>query len=168
MASETKRDFFIKISLKRKRASDCLSRNETIGESIVTTNHPVVRKSIPAKNTGDQQAFFSAVGSTADADATRSYLNHDGSVRQCFSNGEAKSQSANRATSPQKRNESAEGDSIITGNCASSPYRTVLDSDNKCRLARNRMIALVAGARYVPNLDTLCIPFRNELIHCAV
>jgi hypothetical protein len=26
---------------------------------------------------------------------------------------------------------------------------------------------LVAGARYVPNLDTLCIPFRSELIHCG-
>ena len=26
---------------------------------------------------------------------------------------------------------------------------------------------LVAGARYVLNLDTLCIPFRSELIHCA-
>ena len=26
---------------------------------------------------------------------------------------------------------------------------------------------LVAGARFVPNLDTLCIPFRSELIHCA-
>jgi len=26
---------------------------------------------------------------------------------------------------------------------------------------------LVAGARYVPNLDTLCILFRSELIHCA-
>lgn len=26
---------------------------------------------------------------------------------------------------------------------------------------------LVAGAEYVPNLDTLCIPFRSELIHCA-
>jgi len=34
-------------------------------------------------------------------------------------------------------------------------------------MARNLMIALVAGARYVPNLDTLCIAFRSELIHCA-
>ena len=25
----------------------------------------------------------------------------------------------------------------------------------------------VAEARYVPNLDTLCIPFRSELLHCA-
>jgi hypothetical protein len=23
------------------------------------------------------------------------------------------------------------------------------------------------GARYVPNLNNLCIPFRSELIHCA-
>jgi hypothetical protein len=27
---------------------------------------------------------------------------------------------------------------------------------------------LAAGARYVPNLDSLCIPFRTELILCAV
>jgi len=33
-------------------------------------------------------------------------------------------------------------------------------------LARNRANLLVAGARYVPNLDTLCVPFRSELIHC--
>src|SRR5437660_12735921 len=63
----------------------------------------------------------SANGSTAEADATRAHLNHDGSVRQCFSNCEAKSQSANRATSPQKRNESADLDSIIKGNCEPVP-----------------------------------------------
>ena len=60
-------------------------------------------------------------GSTAEANATRSHLNHDGSVWQCFSNCEAKSQSANRATGPQKRNESADLDSIIKGNCGSVP-----------------------------------------------
>src|SRR5438552_973615 len=63
----------------------------------------------------------SANGSTAEADATRAHLNHDGSVRQCFSNCEAKSQSANRATSPQKGNESAGVDSIIKGNCGPVP-----------------------------------------------
>src|SRR5215472_2935873 len=63
----------------------------------------------------------SANGSTAEADATRSYFNHDGSVRQCFSNCEAESQSANRATSPQKRNESADLDPIIKGNCGRVP-----------------------------------------------
>jgi hypothetical protein len=63
----------------------------------------------------------SANGSAAEADATRTHLNHDGSVRQCFSNSEAKSQSANRATSPQKGNESAGVDSIIKGNCEPVP-----------------------------------------------
>jgi integrase len=63
----------------------------------------------------------SANGSTAEADATRAHLNHDGSVRQCFSSCEAKSQSANRATSPQKGNESAGVDSIIKGNCGPVP-----------------------------------------------
>jgi Bacterial protein of unknown function (DUF899) len=62
-----------------------------------------------------------ANGSTAEADATRAHLNHDGSVRQRFSNCEAKSQSANRATSPQKGNESAGVDSIIKGNCGPVP-----------------------------------------------
>jgi len=62
-----------------------------------------------------------ADGSAAEADATRSHLNHDGSVRKCFSNCQAKSQSANRATSPQKRNESADLDSIIKGNCGPVP-----------------------------------------------
>jgi hypothetical protein len=28
--------------------------------------------------------------------------------------------------------------------------------------------ALVAGARYVPNRQFLSIPFRSELIHCAM
>jgi hypothetical protein len=60
-------------------------------------------------------------GSTAEADATRTHLNHDGSVRQCFSSCEAKSQSANRATSPQKGNESAGVDSVIKGNCGPVP-----------------------------------------------
>ena len=60
-------------------------------------------------------------GSTAEADATRSHLNHNGPVRQCFSNCEAKSQSANRATGPQKGNESAVRDSIIKGNCEAVP-----------------------------------------------
>ena len=62
-----------------------------------------------------------ADGSTAEADAARSHLNHDGSVRKCFSNCQAKSQSANRATSPQKRNESADLDSIIKANCEPVP-----------------------------------------------
>jgi hypothetical protein len=26
---------------------------------------------------------------------------------------------------------------------------------------------LVAEARYVPNLDTVCVPFRSELIRCV-
>jgi hypothetical protein len=60
-------------------------------------------------------------GSTAEANATRSHLNHDGSVRQCFSNCEAQSQSANRAAGPQKGNESADLDSIIKGNCGPVP-----------------------------------------------
>jgi len=63
----------------------------------------------------------SANRSTAEANATRSHLDHDGSVRQCFSNCEAESQSANRATSPQTRNESADLDSIIKGNCGPVP-----------------------------------------------
>ena len=63
----------------------------------------------------------SADGSTAEAHATRSHLTHNGSVRQCFSNCEAKSQSANRATSPQKGNQSAGLDSIMKGNCGPVP-----------------------------------------------
>jgi hypothetical protein len=35
------------------------------------------------------------------------------------------------------------------------------------RLPEAVMKGVVAGARYGPNLDTLCIPFRSELIHCA-
>ncbi len=50
---------------------------------------------------------------------------------------------------------------------SSSPYWTVLDSRCKCPIARNLMIALVAGARYVPNRQLLSIPFRSELIHCV-
>ena len=32
---------------------------------------------------------------------------------------------------------------------------------------KKKSSSLVAGARYIPNLDTLCIPFRSELIRCA-
>jgi hypothetical protein len=60
-------------------------------------------------------------GSTAEADATRSHFNHDGSVRQRFSNCKAKSQSANRAEGPQTGNESAGLDSIIKGRCGPVP-----------------------------------------------
>src|SRR5581483_2262706 len=59
----------------------------------------------------------SANGSTAEAHATRSYFNDDGSVRKCFSNCEAKSQPPNRATSRQMRNESAGLDSRMKANC---------------------------------------------------
>ena len=60
-------------------------------------------------------------GSTAEADATRSHFNDDGSVQQRFSNCKAKSQSANRAEGPQTGNESAGLDSIIKGRCGPVP-----------------------------------------------
>jgi hypothetical protein len=43
----------------------------------------------------------------------------------------------------------------------------VFDSRYKCPTARNLMIALVAGGRYVPNREFLAIPSRSELIHCG-
>jgi hypothetical protein len=43
--------------------------------------------------------------------------------------------------------------------------RPLLRIRKTCRRELRRI--LVAGARYVPNLDTLCIPFRSELIHCV-
>jgi hypothetical protein len=36
-----------------------------------------------------------------------------------------------------------------------------------CRFMRASLISLLERARYVPNLDNLCIPFRSELIHCS-
>jgi hypothetical protein len=41
----------------------------------------------------------------------------------------------------------------------------VPDQDQVILIPRNPMIALVAGARYVPNRQLLSIPFRSELIH---
>jgi len=53
--------------------------------------------------------------------ATRSHLNHDGSVRQCSSIREAKSQSTNRATTLEKICQPTGLHSTNKGNCGAVP-----------------------------------------------
>jgi len=107
-------------------------------------------------------------GRTAETHATRARLNHNGPVRQRLGLGQAQGQSAHCATPLAKACQSRGLHSINKGNCEAVPlngqFWTVAC---KFPIARNSMIALVAGARYVPNTQFLSIPFHSELIHEA-
>jgi hypothetical protein len=90
-------------------------------------------------------------GRATETHATRARLNHNGPVRQRLGLGQAQSQSPDRATPLAKACQSRSLHSINKGNCVSvPPYWTVLDSRCECPIARNLMIALVAGGGFEP------------------
>jgi hypothetical protein len=39
---------------------------------------------------------------------------------------------------------------------------------SSCKPVLRQVLEMVAGARYVPNRQFLSIPFRSELVHCAM
>jgi hypothetical protein len=101
----------------------------------------------PSSSTGSR----STRGSATKTHATRACFHHNGPVRQCLGLGQAQSQSPNRATPFAKTCESRGLHSINKGNCVAVPlYWTVLDTRYKCPIARNLMIALVAGGGFEP------------------
>src|ERR1019366_5396818 len=52
--------------------------------------------------------------------------------------------------------------------CGSSPYWTVLDSRYNCPIARNLIIALVAGGGFEPPTFGLCAQRATRLLHPAL